>query len=72
MDMNDRALRKITLSVDGKREGSNRTGEFVITAASEIMAILALARNLNDLRQRLGAIRCGGITRWKTGESGGL
>ncbi len=59
MDMNDRALRQITLSVDGKRAGSNRPGEFVITAASEIMAILSLARNLNDLRQKLDAIVVG-------------
>jgi formate--tetrahydrofolate ligase len=59
MDMNDRALRQITLSVGGKREGSNRRSEFVITAASEIMAILALAQNLHDLRHRLDSIVIG-------------
>jgi formate--tetrahydrofolate ligase len=59
MDINDRALRHVILSADGKRQGSHRRSEFVITAASEIMAILSLARNLNDLRQRLGAIVIG-------------
>jgi formate--tetrahydrofolate ligase len=59
MDMNDRALRQIILSVGGKREGSNRRGEFVITAASEIMAILALAQSLDDLRHRLDSIVIG-------------
>jgi formate--tetrahydrofolate ligase len=59
MDMNDRALRQITLSTGGKREGSNRKGEFIITAASEIMAILALAQNRDDLRKRLGSIVVG-------------
>jgi formate--tetrahydrofolate ligase len=59
MDMNDRALRQITLSVGGKREGGNRKGEFVITAASEIMAILSLAQNLEDLRRRLDSIVIG-------------
>jgi len=53
MDMNDRALRQISLSADGKRQGSNRRSDFVITAASEVMAILSLARDLNDLRQKL-------------------
>ena len=59
MDMNDRALRHVILSADGKRQGSNRKSEFVITAASEIMAILSLARDLTDLKQRLGAIVIG-------------
>ena len=59
LDMNDRALRAVRLSVDGKREGSNRASEFVITAASEIMAILSLARNFDDLRDRLAAIVVG-------------
>jgi hypothetical protein len=44
MDMNDRALRRISVEVDGKRDGANRHTGFVITAASEIMAILALAK----------------------------
>ena len=59
MDMNDRALRRIILNVDGKREGANRRTGFVITAASEIMAILALAKDRDDLRQRLDRILIG-------------
>jgi formate--tetrahydrofolate ligase len=59
MDMNDRALRHISLSVGGKRAGSNRASEFVITAASEIMAILALAQSHDDLRRKLSAIVIG-------------
>src|SRR6202167_222410 len=43
LDMNDRALRRIQIDVGGKRDGANRRTNFVITAASEIMAILALA-----------------------------
>src|SRR6201987_18851 len=49
MDMNDRALRRIQIDVGGKRDGANRRTHFVITAASEIMAILALAENRKDL-----------------------
>ena len=63
LDMNDRSLRRITTNVAGPkkdgsapREGSNQPAAFVITAASEIMAILALARDRDDLRERLGAI----------------
>ena len=59
MDMNDRALRAIRIDVDGKRAGANRRTGFVITAASEIMAILALARDRQDLRRRLDAIVIG-------------
>jgi formate--tetrahydrofolate ligase len=59
MDMNDRALRRIEIDVDGKREGANRRTGFVITAASEIMAILALATDASDLRQRLASIVIG-------------
>jgi formate--tetrahydrofolate ligase len=63
LDMNDRALRAIILSTTtpGKREreGSNRKSGFVITAASEIMAILSLAQNRDDLRQRLTNIVIG-------------
>ena len=63
LDMNDRGLRRIVTNVAGPkkdgsapREGSNQPAAFVITAASEIMAILALARDRDDLRARLGAI----------------
>lgn len=59
LDMNDRALRHIVVSAGGKRDGSNRHTEFLITAASEIMAIMALASNLDDLRQRLNSIVIG-------------
>src|SRR5256884_6737130 len=46
LDMNDRALRHITLSLDSKKEGAGRQGGFLITAASEIMAIVALAKEI--------------------------
>jgi formate--tetrahydrofolate ligase len=59
MDMNDRALRRIEVEVGGKRDGANRRTGFVITAASEIMAILALAKDRDDLRRRLDAIVIG-------------
>ncbi len=53
MDMNDRSLRKIVLGLGGKTQGVPREGGFDITAASEIMAILCLANDLDDLRVRL-------------------
>src|SRR6184192_591759 len=56
MDMNDRALRHIRLSLDSKKEDANRQSGFIITAASEIMAIIALAKDRKDLRKRLEAI----------------
>jgi formate--tetrahydrofolate ligase len=63
LDMNDRALRHIILSsstgANAKRDGANRHASFVITAASEIMAILTLADSLEDLRTRLGRIVVG-------------
>jgi formate--tetrahydrofolate ligase len=59
MDMNDRALRRIAIDIDGKRDGANRKPGFVITAASEVMAILALAAGRDDLRRRLAAIVIG-------------
>lgn len=59
LDMNDRALRHVTLSVGGGRQGSNRASEFIITAASEIMAILSLALDRDDLRRRLDSIVIG-------------
>src|SRR5437764_8523947 len=62
LDMNDRALRHITLSLDSKKEDANRQSGFIITAASEIMAIIALARDRKDLRKRLQAIVVG-VTR---------
>lgn len=62
MDMNDRALRRIVISLDSKKDGGGRKTGFVITAASEIMAIVALARDLKDLRRRLDSIFIG-VTR---------
>ena len=62
MDMTDRALRHIRLSLDSKKEDANRQSGFIITAASEIMAIIALARDRKDLRKRLDAIIVG-VTR---------
>jgi formate--tetrahydrofolate ligase len=63
LDMNDRALRDIVVSVtapDKKhRDGNNRHSGFLITAASEIMAILSLAESREDLRRRLSAIVIG-------------
>jgi formate--tetrahydrofolate ligase len=59
LDMNDRALRRIIVSAGGKREGADRATGFVITAASEIMAIMALAADREDLRRRLEAIIVG-------------
>src|SRR5271168_197536 len=63
LDMNDRALRAITVSVTGadkkQRDGSNRSSGFLITAASEIMAILALTSSREDLRARLARIVIG-------------
>jgi len=62
MDMNDRALRRIAVSLDSKKEGGSRPTGFVITAASEIMAIVALAQGRKDLRKRLDSIVVG-VTR---------
>src|SRR5579883_1037824 len=62
MDMNDRALRDIVVSAGSKKPGVERRTGFVITAASEIMAIVALAKDREDLRRRLDHILVG-ITR---------
>ena len=56
MDINDRALRSIVVGLGGRTNGYVRETGFDITAASEVMAILAVARELGDLRTRLGAI----------------
>jgi formate--tetrahydrofolate ligase len=56
IDMNDRALRQIAIGLGGRANGYPRESGFDITAASEVMAILAVARDLHDLRRRLGAI----------------
>jgi len=59
MDINDRALRQIVVGLGGRPNGYVRETGFDITAASEVMAILAVARDLDDLRTRLGAITVG-------------
>jgi formyltetrahydrofolate synthetase len=59
MDMNDRNLRNIVTGLGGRAHGAPRETGFDITAASEIMALVAVARDLHDLRQRLGAITIG-------------
>ncbi len=59
MDMNDRALRSIIIGVGNKTNGALRQDGFNITAASEIMAILCMASNLQDLKQRIGNILIG-------------
>ncbi|HWI21212.1 MAG TPA: formate--tetrahydrofolate ligase [Baekduia sp.] len=59
VDINDRALRDIAVGLGGKANGYPRQTGFDITAASEVMAILALSSDLEDLRKRLGAITIG-------------
>jgi formate--tetrahydrofolate ligase len=56
LDVNDRELRYMVIGLGGKPHGVPRESQFVITAASEIMAVLALAADLADLRRRLGRI----------------
>ena len=56
MDMNDRALRNIVIGLGAKADGFVREDHFVITVASEIMAILCLADDMKDLKERLGRI----------------
>ncbi len=56
LDVNDRALRHIVTGLGGDEHGITRESSFIIAAASEIMAILALASDLADLRQRIGRI----------------
>ena len=55
-DMNDRALRNVVIGLGAKADGMVREDHFVITVASEIMAILCLADNMEDLKERLGRI----------------
>ncbi|HET9693108.1 MAG TPA: formate--tetrahydrofolate ligase [Steroidobacteraceae bacterium] len=59
IDMNDRALRDIVIGLGGRTEGVPRESGFDITAASEVMAILCLARDVADLKARLGRIVVG-------------
>jgi formate--tetrahydrofolate ligase len=59
MDMNERSLRDIIIGLGGPKEGVPRQSGFNITAASEVMATLCIARDLNDLKERLGNIFVG-------------
>jgi len=59
MDMNDRALRQVIVGLGGKANGFVREDGFMITVASEIMAILCLSKDLMDLKERLGRIIIG-------------
>ncbi len=59
MDMNDRALGRIVVGRSGREESSVREDGFVITAASEVMAILCLSKSYADLKERLGSIIVG-------------
>ncbi|NLB20531.1 MAG: formate--tetrahydrofolate ligase, partial [Clostridium sp.] len=59
LDMNDRALRKVNVALGGKPNGFPREDGFMITVASEIMAILCLATSLKDLKERMGNILIG-------------
>jgi formate--tetrahydrofolate ligase len=82
LDMNDRALRRVVVEVSAKPkandQGANRATGFVITAASEIMAIVALASSRDDLRRRLDAIVAGAsrsgspVTAADLGATGGM
>lgn len=56
LDMNDRALRNIVVGLGGKVNGIPREDHFIITVASEVMAILCLANDIEDLKKRLGNI----------------
>ncbi len=65
LDMNDRALRDVVIGLGGKANGIPRETGFDITAASEVMAIVAVARDLHDLHRRLAAIT---VARTRSGE----
>lgn len=56
LDMNDRALRNVVIGMGGKINGIPREDHFMITVASEVMAILCLANDINDLKERLANI----------------
>jgi formate--tetrahydrofolate ligase len=66
VDMNDRALRQVNVALGGRANGFPREDSFVITPASEVMAILCLAESLSDLQERLGRIEVGETRRGRT------
>ena len=59
VDMDDRALRRVVIGLGGRVNGSPRETGFDITAASEVMAVVAMSTSAEDLRERLGAITVG-------------
>ena len=59
MDMNDRSLRNLVIGLGGAANGMPRSDGFNITAASEVMAILCMSKNIDDLKERLGNILVG-------------
>src|SRR5207248_9820551 len=59
VDMNDRALRQITIALGGPANGFPREDGFDIVVASEVMAIFCLSTSIKDLKERLGKIVCG-------------
>lgn len=65
VDINDRALRNVTVGLGGKKSGVPRNDGFVITVASEIMAVLCLAEDFNDLKDRISNIIVGYNTEGK-------
>ncbi len=62
LDVNDRALRNVVVGLGARSDGVTREAGFDITAASEVMVILSLARSLHDLRERLGRVVVGFTT----------
>ncbi|HVO31946.1 MAG TPA: formate--tetrahydrofolate ligase [bacterium] len=72
LDMNDRFLRKIVIGLGGKANGVPREDGFDITAASEVMAVLCLAKDLQDLKVRLARILVGFDTRGEPVTAGRL
>ncbi len=63
LDVNDRALRNVVIGLGSKEDGTPRQTGFDITAASEVMAVLALSTSLHDMRERLGRIIVGFTTK---------
>jgi formate--tetrahydrofolate ligase len=59
VDINDRPLRRVKIGLGGAKNGPSRDSGFDITVASEVMAILALSKNIHDMRRRLGSIAIG-------------
>ena len=72
LDMNDRALRQVVVGLGGKVNGYPREDGFMITVASEIMAILCLAKDMDDLKRRIAAIVIGYNTDGETITAGDL